>query len=396
MNSDAEIKSLTGLRGFAALYVVAFHFFIGQQFTNPLTTLLAHGYLAVDIFFVLSGFVMTLTYAHIFQDGYSLRSNLQFLAKRIARVYPLYLVGSICAFFLIRDGLLEPPHASLKLALVWNLLMVQSWGITQSLDGPGWSISTEWAAYLLFPIFLLLLVERRIGRWFASFFSLGTLIFLIFFPLSRAHAVSPAALLDIHDSRYALPVLRCLSEFILGMLAYKASTMPLGARFARLTWLHTLLAIAIFAFLMRPDTDLLVVCLIPPLLVGLACGHSAAARMLSSKPFETAGRYSYSIYLIHTLLYGLMGRIHHKVNALGLHHGQTVAALIGFALTIPLAALAYQLIERPGRTFIRHLVETPKTSVRTLPNAAVSSLQLDASRSMPQLLPEQSTQDGSL
>ena len=364
MNPDKEIRSLTGLRGLAAAYVVVFHFFIGQQFTNPFTTLLAHGYLAVDMFFVLSGFVMTLTYSHLFEQGYSILNYAKFLGKRIARVYPLYLVGSLCAFLLIRMGILEPPHLKLELALVWNLFMMQAWGITESLDGPGWSISAEWAAYLLFPVFLLSFVKTRLGRWLAIALSASTLILLSLSPVSHAHAVTPAAVLDVHVSRYGLPVFRCLSEFILGMLAYKYSTMPLGARFAARAWVHDVLALAIVVLLMRPYSDLLIAGLIPPLLVGLASGRSLTARILSSRPLEAAGRYSYSIYMIHTLLYGVLGWIHHEINVMGLRHGQTFAALAGMTLTIPLAALAYQLIEKPGRAFIRNLLDQKATQAR--------------------------------
>lgn len=362
MAPDKEIKSLTGLRGVAAVYVVIFHFLIGQQFTNPLTTLLAHGYLAVDIFFVLSGFVMTLTYNHLFDRGYSLSGYAKFLGKRIARVYPLYFVGSLCAFFLIRAGLLDAPHLKLQVALLWNVFMVQAWGITESLDGPGWSISAEWAAYLLFPVFLLLLIERRRGRWLALLSSVGALILLTVLPVSHAHAVAPAALLDIHDSRYGLPVVRCLSEFILGMLAYKSSTMPCVNCFAARGRVHDALALSVVLLLMLPYTDLLIASLIPPLLVGLASGRSVTARVLSSKPLGTAGRYSFSIYMVHTLLYGVLGWIHHRINSAGLHHGQTFAALAGISLTIPLSALAYQLIEKPGRSLIRNLTERDKVT----------------------------------
>jgi len=401
MNSDSEIRSLTGLRGIAALYVVVFHFFIGLQFTNPFTILLAHGYLAVDVFFVLSGFVMTLTYHHLFEDGYSLPGNLRFLAKRLARVYPLYFVGSICALFLIRLGLLEPPHLKLSLAFVWNLLMVQAWGLTESLDGPGWSISAEWAAYLLFPVLLLVFIESRPGRWLGALLSIGALIFLVHMPEAHAHAITSAAIFDIHDSRYALPVLRCVSEFILGMLAYKISTMPVGLRFAQRAKIHDVLAVAIVVLLTRPSTDLLIPCLIPLLLVGLASGHSVTARILSSGPLETAGRYSYSIYMIHTLLYGLLGWIHRSVNSLGLHHGQTFGAFAGMVMTIPLAALAYHLIERPGRSFIRNLLDSQKKSPGLLPALTMAPLSFEAANPLPTVLAEplissQGTQDGNL
>jgi len=372
MNPDKEIKSLTGLRGIAAVYVMMFHFFIGQRFTNPLTTLLAHGYLAVDVFFVLSGFVMTLTYSHLFDRGRFFSSYGKFLGRRIARVYPLYLVGTLCAFILIRCKILEPPHLKLGFALVWNLFMVQAWGLTESLDGPGWSISAEWAAYLLYPLLLLCLARTRPGRWIAFIMSTGVLVCLTVIPTAHAHAVDVAALLDVHTSRYALPVVRCLSEFVLGMLAFQVYTSPRAKGFASMIRVHDVLALAVVLLLMFPRTDLLVACLIPPLLVGLAYGGSHVARILSAAPFEIAGRYSYSIYMIHTLLYGILGWIHYQINAAGFKHGQTVAALVGIGLTIPLSALAYQTIEKPGRALIRSLLEGRTAPVKT--QIAASSL----------------------
>jgi peptidoglycan/LPS O-acetylase OafA/YrhL len=357
---DKEIKSLTGLRGIAAIYVVVFHFFIGQRLTNPFTTLLAHGYLAVDVFFILSGFVMTLTYKHLFDRARTLSSYGTFLGRRIARVYPLYLIGTLCAFSLIRNGILDHPDMSLHFALLWNLLMVQAWGITESLDGPGWSISAEWAAYLLYPVFLYCLVENRLGRRLALLLSFGILICLTTMPISHAHAVDGSAMLDVHDSRFGLPVLRCLAEFILGMLSYRFSTTQMGVHFGSSTWIQDVLALATILLLMLPRTDFFMVCLIPPLLAGLAYGRSIVARVLSSKPLETAGRYSYSIYMIHTLLYGVLGWIHHQANVAGLQHGQTFAAMVGISLTVPLAGVAYHWIEKPGRTFIRNLLEDRK------------------------------------
>jgi peptidoglycan/LPS O-acetylase OafA/YrhL len=70
MREHREIRSLTGLRGVAVAYVVVHHFFLGLTFTNPFTTFLAHGYLAVDLFFVLSGFVMTLNYGMDLHQSY--------------------------------------------------------------------------------------------------------------------------------------------------------------------------------------------------------------------------------------------------------------------------------------------------------------------------------------
>jgi peptidoglycan/LPS O-acetylase OafA/YrhL len=138
-DSPGEIRPLTGLRGIAALYVVSYHHRLGVPFSNPLTTSLAHGYLAADLFFVLSGFVMALTYSHMFARGWSMAAYVRFLGRRAARIYPLYFVATLAAFVFILAGALEAPRlAPLGTALTLNLLLIQAWGFVGSLDGPAW------------------------------------------------------------------------------------------------------------------------------------------------------------------------------------------------------------------------------------------------------------------
>jgi peptidoglycan/LPS O-acetylase OafA/YrhL len=67
---------------------VFFHDFFGIEMSNLLTTLIAHGYLAVDLFFVLSGFVMALNYGSLFETRMSFLAYRRFLGRRIARIYP--------------------------------------------------------------------------------------------------------------------------------------------------------------------------------------------------------------------------------------------------------------------------------------------------------------------
>ena len=117
--------------------------------------LAGRGYLAVDLFFVLSGFVMALSYGPAFGERFSLRVFAAFLWRRVARLYPLY--GTILVARLVYTGLrygrfdLPRPWIAAPLAHPWtaipaNVLLVQSWGLAPSSIGPAWSISTEWAA----------------------------------------------------------------------------------------------------------------------------------------------------------------------------------------------------------------------------------------------------------
>ena len=87
-----EIDALTGVRGVAAVIVIAYHTYPAADFPYGISHLVARGYLAVDVFFVLSGFVMALTYGSLFRDRVTPPAFFTFLMRRVARLYPLYIV----------------------------------------------------------------------------------------------------------------------------------------------------------------------------------------------------------------------------------------------------------------------------------------------------------------
>jgi peptidoglycan/LPS O-acetylase OafA/YrhL len=358
MREHKEIRSLTGLRGVAAVYVVFHHYFLGLSFTNPFSTFMAHGYLAVDLFFVLSGFVMTLNYSRMFAGGWSRASMLTFLSRRIARVYPLYLVATTCALLLIMAGWLENPTSSLKTNFAMNLAMVQAWGFGPSLDGPGWSISAEWAAYLLFPLLLSVAFFRKpLWGWLSAATSFAVLILLCLLPATAVHNLRPLATLDLHASYRGIAVFRCLAEFTLGILAARL----LGSRTADWLgsnrWFDLALCLSILGLMAVPRADLAVVFLFPALILCLSSEDRLPSTILGSKPIHYLGVLSYSLYLVHDLLGGLMAWTHRYAHAHGLAHAQTYAAVLGIALTFPIAACAYKVIELPGRRFLRRLLE---------------------------------------
>jgi peptidoglycan/LPS O-acetylase OafA/YrhL len=354
-----EIKSLTGLRGVAAMYVVFHHFFLGVLFTNPFTTFLAHGYLAVDLFFVLSGFVMALNYRHLFERGFSKAALLAFLSRRIARVYPLYFVATICAFMLILVGWLGDPSVhSLKASLGLNLAMVQAWGFGPSLDGPAWSISAEWAAYLLFPALLSIALLRKVlWSWLLAVSCVAVLLLLCALPAELVHNARPLAILDLHNSYLCMPVWRCLPEFSLGILSARVLGTPVAEWLSFNRWAPTGICMFVLTLISIPRTDLAVVLLFPLLILCLVSDTSLPGRVLRSGPIHYLGVISYSIYLVHDLLGSAMGGIHQYFHAHGAAHAQTYAAGFGVFFTLLISIGAYKTIESPGRRFVRKLLE---------------------------------------
>ena len=290
------------MRGIAAIYVVLFHSFSALPLSNFLTTFVSHGYLAVDLFFVLSGFVMAMTYGHRFASGWSRGAYLQFLGRRIARIYPLYLVATIVGFFLIVSGCLDASKSPpLGITLVLNLIMIQAWGLAGSLDAPCWSISAEFAAYLIFPALLSPTVFcRGSSAWMSGIACAALVAGLCLLPASFHHGeYKLQAMLDFHDVWLALPVFRCLPEFMLGMLAFRVAETPFGLKMGADRWVPLAVSLMTLAALATPRADLAAVLLFPILTICVASGRSIPVRVLSSAPASLLGSLSFSIYLIH-------------------------------------------------------------------------------------------------
>jgi peptidoglycan/LPS O-acetylase OafA/YrhL len=362
MSQQREIRALTGLRGVAALYVVAMHFTVGAGMAKGIDLFMSHGYLAVDLFFVLSGFVMAINYTPMFAGQWSMSAYLKFLGRRIARVYPLYLVCTLCGFWLIEVGNLPrmPNCTGLRATLGLNLAMMQVWGVggCGSLDTPAWSISAEWAAYLLFPLLLVpALLRKPWAAWITACVCVLTVAWLCLLSPSIRHNPNVANLLDFTDASRGLAVVRCLAEFVLGLLAYRVTATKVGRSIAASRWIAPVVCLLTIAALAAPKLDLAFVLLCPVSIVCLAAGDHFPNRILSSRLAEYLGGLSYSIYLIHLLLGGLKYWIQTKLAALGMPHAHVFADAARIALLFGIGIAAHRFIEVPGRRWLRRLFE---------------------------------------
>jgi len=358
MSEVREIRALTGLRGIAAVYVVLFHYYSGVSFASPLVTLLSHGYLAVDLFFVLSGFVMTLNYAELFRGRWQWQSSRIFLSRRIARVYPLFVVTGVCAAILISRGWLDGTQAGLKGALALNVLMIQAWGLAPSLDAPSWSISAEWAAYIVFPL-ALWLGHNPMGRRarITLLCALASIAIMCWLPTSIVHRPYPLALLGFNDFRDGWPVFRCLPEFFLGIFTARVYALQKDRSFQERRLVAPAIAIAVLVLLAIPRSDFFFVAVCPILVLSLTSKSGLVVRLTGCKIAHHLGVISYSIYLVHELLGGLVAFVHHDVNRHGLQHGQTYGAVVAILLVYPISLAAYHFVEKPCRRLVRGLLE---------------------------------------
>src|SRR5436305_13484132 len=164
--SQPYLTTLTPLRGIAALLVVVFHsniFLI--PFAPALSShLIENGWLWVDFFFVLSGFIIAYVYGANFRGAVSGTNYKQYIGARFARVYPLHLFtlvwAALCVWYIRSKatGDIDPLiNVVLNLkAVPASLLMMQGMHLyfTPPLNTPSWSLSTEWWMYMLFPFIM--------------------------------------------------------------------------------------------------------------------------------------------------------------------------------------------------------------------------------------------------
>ena len=357
-----EIKPLTSLRGIAAFAVVLQHFSTTAQKLTSTTipSLAPHGYMAVDFFFVLSGFIMCLTYLPAFQAN-GLKAFPAFLVKRVARIVPLnvFALVALAIFGAISHWMLKEniffDDTNIAFDFIANLLMLQGLGIGRNLNAPSWSISTEFAAYLLFPLLIWLMFGGR--RWVAI----------------TATAVSAATLtgLAMQFPRLGLAadgtggqLIRCFTEFVMGMGAYILYESRKKGGGAAGDLEGGLLLTAAVAGLLA-GVDLFVALLFPFVVTAMALNRTKIASLLSGSIPYLLGVVSFSIYLVHDPFRKAMGYAVRSMYPGGV--GPVTALALAFAgslLIVPVAWLTYICVERPGRTAIRNWAESTRVRGR--------------------------------
>ena len=353
MNSQHEIRSLTGLRGVAACFVVVYHYLAIGSGPGFVGTIIKHGYLAVDLFFVLSGFVMAMTYGRYFQGGFELDNYYTFLIKRLARVYPLYIATSAaCLILYFADAgaqarLLEPSW----FAIGSNALLVQAWGLGDSLNGPGWSISVELFAYILFPALAALLLFGPMRQAVALSIMTAPALFLIAVLAAHSpHDDFRFGPLDLYNGSTAYPLLRCVIEFCYGLVAWRLLSLPRVRHVAASRPAADALCIAVCALLAVQGTDIPVVLVFGPLIMALATGTGRCARILAGGALHRLGVLSYSIYLVHRpILDHVEPRLADALIGWHVPRPHLLSAALLLPCTVLIALLTFRFIERPGR-----------------------------------------------
>lgn len=328
-----RFKALDSWRGICALAVVFFHFPIAGYVRE--FPLFAHGYLFVDFFFVLSGFVIATAWegrlTHVEQTW-------RFLVRRFGRLWPLhaFILAAFVGISLIEGDLNHDERHSI-FAIVTNLLLVHGLGMHGDLtwNGPSWSISVEAMLYVLFA--LLALIRWRVWVYVA----------LIVLGLSVLSTFAPNGMASTFD----YGVFRGLAGFFTGALLTRIPALRLGL----VAELVIILVAGIFVWFNQ-------LTILAPAVFGAVVYVFAHAKGPITKALENVvlrklGDWSYSTYMVHAAIVAVIWKFAPALGLTeseGLLHSPSVQltgiiATVYVLAVIAVSAVTYALIEQPGR-----------------------------------------------
>lgn len=345
------IAPLTSVRIFLALGVVFFHYQLQWSLTvDGHSGLLNRARLGVDAFFILSGFIL----AHVYLRGGQMPNYRDFLVSRLARIYPAHAAIMLGLGAVVLFG----PFVGVELSRsTYNLpdfmalmLMVSSWFPRDHIvawNGPAWSLSAEWFAYLSFPVFAWVALKLRDRGWILLGLAVALFVALDASYRATAGMVLPRA----EDS---MGILRIIPEFLGGMALYW-----LGLRWnpgRRSAALLALATAALFFGLMQVGVDdRLIVAAAGPFLLSLALLAKAGVRSWLDHPrLMFWGEASFALYLVHepvlmawrTVIQKLLGQPDDYLMG-------PLEIVVLLVISLAAAAIVHRLIELPGRRLMR-------------------------------------------
>ena len=378
-----EIRALSGARAIPPLILVLFHYCAGNGYRGAkwFDLPVGKGYLWVEFFFMLSGFVLTYVYGSRWRELWRPRDYLRFLQTRLVRLYPLHIVMLFVILFMvvtlraiaahyhyvsIYD---EPYHPIVTLStFIANIFLVQAWNIFPYLswNGASWFVSVEFLWCLLVPIYFTI---ARGGIWNA--------LFLI---LAGAGGLTTLALTSKVglDLTYHNGIFRGLAAFPIGVslaVLHNAAKARGGAPLPDIA--HTLVQLALFAVFLyaiygtgwahRPE-DAYTVLAMAPLIFALSFDRGIVAAALKTRPMLRLGEWSYAIYIGQTALLQLLrhAQVHLYPSPETIVFGRPLAVWepvwhwlepsLLLAACILWGYLLFALVERPAAGYLRGLM----------------------------------------
>jgi peptidoglycan/LPS O-acetylase OafA/YrhL len=361
---------MEALRGLCAVFVALFHVTWTSHLTN--VALVANGWVFVDLFFVLSGFIMFQTHSTSLVNMTQVKA---FMIKRFFRLYPLHITTMASIFVLeVSREFIVPAVTSIPvngyfqdgfgLSAILNILLLQGMGISDSafFNVPSWSISVEFWTYALFAAVCL----RNIGNFprVIVLFLTGVLCFTILLIWNAPHGIYTAT---------EFGFLRGVASFGLGGLAWYAARNTPKIGISILYILYCATGTALLAYLQFFDDNTswnaLAPCLFALVIFLFAKDQdevrSILQRALENRILLAVGTWSYSIYMVHASVLAVCNFAMRRVSDASIVTSGTkfgvplwigdVGILVYLSLVILISVVTYRWIERPWRNYGKEL-----------------------------------------
>jgi len=356
-----HFEILDGLRGVAALTVVAFHVLETYNGDNRFNQIINHGYLAVDFFFLLSGFVV----AYAYDDRWGKMTQWDFYKRRLTRLQPMVIMGSIigAALFYFQACGAFPLIA---VTPVWKMLLfmvigftlipvlpsmdIRGWQEMHPLDGPAWSLFFEYIANILYAV----IVRKFSKTVLAVFVALCACLLLHYLVMGPKGDVIGGWSVD--PVQLNIGFTRLLYPFFAGVLLFRMGTL------IRIKWAFALCSLLIIVFLSVPRIgggahlwmnglyESFVIIIIFPLIVSIGAGGSINGKF-ALKTCRFLGALSYPLYITHyPLIYLYIAWV--TKNKVPMGPG-LLGGLVLFITAISIAYACLKLYDEPVRNWLK-------------------------------------------
>ncbi len=377
--SKPRYEILDGLRGVAALIIVAFHLFEVYSDGHPENQILNHGYLAVDFFFVLSGFVI----GYAYDDRWDRMSTWNFIKRRLVRLHPMVIFGCLlgAATFFLQGSDAFPlvdktSGMMLIVVMLWCFTIIptppamdiRGWAETNPLDGPVWTLQWEYLANLLYALIIRRLSKVALTVCVILF---GCMTVLLCFDIdwlgvwgdNRAAAYTVIGGWSLTPDQLLIGITRLLYPFFAGLLISRVHKL-IKVR-GGFWWCGLIVAvILVMPRLCGPDHmwanglyECICILVMFPLVVSMGAGSNVTGKF-SVSICKFFGNVSYPIYITHfPLVYIQTSWVTNHPDA---PLSQHIALGVGlYALAIFNAYAAYKLYDVPVRRWLKSKLFRP-------------------------------------
>ena len=347
------------LRGIAALLVVFYHMkdisHDKGAAIDSMTGFFSKGYIWVDMFFILSGFILSFVYMQSMASSpYSFIKQKEFIISRVSRIYPLHLATLVSlvvinglSYYLLDLESFFNERKSIE-SLSTNIFLLHGWGFheTNTWNIPSWSISAEMFAYIIFPVLIV------------SYSKSSLLANIVYFLISVAMYVFIFINYENVEGGADTNILRCMSGFLLGMVMFNVYDKVGSGSVVLVSIMQVVAVIGLFVVLHYNYHDSLTILCFVILIYFTSDNKGVLFPVMSLRPLVYLGTLSYSIYLVHWLvyeIYWLYGKFIFTYLA-SMYSPFNVTALkysLFFITSLILSFLSYKYIEMPAQKYIR-------------------------------------------